>query len=246
MPYPILSVPQYPDVPAGFAGVPSVAVNPSPAAVVAQSGGVGGINSSLSNIIAPGGVLAPSALAPQPAPAWGIYTMGGVSPALSPTSVFQLDKRADRRISDYPQEQGAFASYNKVYVPFAGRVRMTLEGSLAQRTAFLNALDAICDDVNLYALVMPEKVYQSCNVTHYDFVRSARTGATLLVVDVWVEEVRNSPTATFTNTFAPSGASSVNAGLVAAIDATTAQLTSFGTPANPGNTGNWLSQMFDF
>ena len=247
MPYPIVTVPQYPDVPAGIPGVPAALINPNPSAVYALSGGIGGLPPSLSVFITSAGRLSQAPVnlpGIKNAVQWGIFYPDGITPALSPDSIVSVELRTDRRISDYPQEQGAFASYNKVYVPYSARVRMTKAGSVAARSQFLAALESIKNDTNLYTLVIPEITYRSCNVVHYDFLRRAQTGANMLIVDVWVEEVSESLTQTFTNTAAPSGASQQSIGPVQAQAATSAQLNTIGTPAVPGNSGNWLAQQF--
>ena len=241
MPFPTLAVPPYPDVPAGLPGVPSVSLYPSVVRRGALSGGVGGLPTSLSTLIAPQGQLLPAAFAPPVKQQWGIYAIGAVVPVIKPDSIFSVDVREDRRISNYPQEQGGFASYNKVFVPFAGRVRMTKSGSVSDKAAFLTLLRSLKNDTNLYSLMMPEASYQSCNIVHYDLVRTAKQGAQMLTVDVWVEEVNNSVTQTYSNTALPSAGSAFSAGPVPPLDATAAQLAQFGTPALPAP-GDWISR----
>lgn len=58
-------------------------------------------------------------------------------------STIEFDFEANYHISDYPQEQGAFQSYNKVQMPFECRVRLACGGTIAQRQAFINSLLAI-------------------------------------------------------------------------------------------------------
>ena len=58
-------------------------------------------------------------------------------------STIEFDFEANYHISDYPQEQGSFQSYNKVQMPFECRVRLACGGTIAQRQAFLNSLLAI-------------------------------------------------------------------------------------------------------
>lgn len=114
-------------------------------------------------------------------------------------SVGGLEFHQDYRISNAPQEQGAFLSYNKVQEPFVGRVTFYVGDSPSQRAGFLATVSALCASLQLYSLVMPEATYPSVNLTHYDFRRTAESGVSLLAVDVWCEQVRVSGTTAFSN-----------------------------------------------
>jgi hypothetical protein len=117
---------------------------------------------------------------------WGIFSATG-SPILTVDSVASVEYARDYRISDYPQEQGAFFSYNKVQTPFQGKVGFLLNQS---RFSFLNQIEAQLASLNFVTLVTPEITYPSANLTHYDFRRTSRNGVTMVLVTVWVEEVR--------------------------------------------------------
>jgi hypothetical protein len=145
-------------------------------------------------------------------------------------SVGSLDFRQDYRISTAPQEQGSFLSYNKVQDPFAGRVTFLVGGNDAQRSAFLATVAALVASISLFALVMPEMTYPSVNCTHFDFRRTARSGVSLLAVDVWVEQVRITGTTQYTAT--PSGADPVNAGAVQPVSPNDVSGSSGGAPVS--------------
>lgn len=166
-------------------------------------------------------------------PQWGLFTQAGgplfpgfsATPVinviasgvgLANTSVGEEAYRREYRISTAPQEQGAFLSYNKVQMPFDGRVSYIVSGLAEARAFFLQQLEVAAAALDLYALVMPEMVYPSVNIIHHDFRRTARRGLQLLEVDIWVEEVRITGTAQFSNgtTKAPSGADATQGGLV--------------------------------
>ena len=178
-------------------------------------------------------------------PQWGLFTLGN-QPAFASSgnfdvlgfnvsgiagsalqllgaggqSVGEFEYRQENRISSAPQEQGAFLSYNKVASPFSGRVAYIVGGLEAQRAAFIAAVDQKVSGLELLNLVMPEKTYLNVNVTHYDFRRTARSGISMFVVDIWVEEVRITAPAAFSNTKLPSSASNVNVGTVAPVTST--------------------------
>ena len=151
--------------------------------------------------------LPPSPLAPQ----WGIY-LDGV-PVVDADSVVTFDYRQEWTVSDYPLEQGAFQSYDKVQTPFDVRVRYAAGGSQQNRQALLDSIDDIAGTLTLFDVVTPEAVYQSVNVTHYDYRRTATNGVGLLQVDVWCVEVRVTAQAQFQNVQNPASASPTATGI---------------------------------
>lgn len=148
-------------------------------------------------------------------PDWGIF-LDGEQALPEANSVVSFNYKQDWSISDYPVEEGAFQSYDKVQLPFESRVRVTSGGSLQARAALLNAVDVIANSLDLYDIVTPEKIYSPVNVTHYDLNRSATNGVGMLSIDIWFIEVRVSSTTEFSNTAQPSAAGQQNSGVVQA------------------------------
>jgi hypothetical protein len=218
MTLPITPVPQYPNVP-NAPGVPPL---------VRQ---VGAVQSTVVQLVSDGAAIASLFQGPQ----WGLFTAAG-APAfagvtstpilnnlaagigISGQSVIEVGYSADNPISSAPQEQGAFSSYNKVARPYTGRVTYAVSGLQAFRTAFIQTCEMLRASLALLSLVMPEYTFASCNVVHYDLHRQERK-PTLLIVDIWVEEVRVTGTAAFSNTAtaSPSGANPQNGGTVQAL-----------------------------
>jgi hypothetical protein len=182
MPMPDLPVVQFPNVPA-LPGVPAV-LRIVGAPVLASANAV---------LIKAG--LGQFALGLNK-PVWGVFDTSGNPVAVS-DSVVDLDFKGDSRISNYPQEAGAFASYNKVQVPNESRVMLACGGTVAARSAFLAAIDAAKKSTNLYSVVTPEATYLSMNIVGYDLHREARNGSNLLLVALHIEEVRVNATAQF-------------------------------------------------
>ena len=163
---------------------------------------------------------------------WGIY-LGG-APVVLADNVVSFDLRKQWAISDYPVEQGAFASYNKVFIPFDGRFKFTAGGSDAKRQALLTSIEAIAGDLNLYTIVTPIAIYPSVNITHYDYSQTATNGVGLLSVDVWTEEVRETGAQAMSNTASPTASAQVNGGTVQPVAATRAQAAQTGPIAAAG------------
>jgi hypothetical protein len=201
--------------------------------------------------------LARSMLGPQ----WGLFTTAG-APAIVGDSVISVDYRRESKISDYPVEKGGFDSYNKVQLPADVRITFASSGvgsifssltsggaigaalsgvddAQANRTAFLASVEAAANSLTLFNAVTPEATYSGYNIIHYDYRRTAKNGATLILVEIWLEEVRVSATGTFTATKAANGASPQSGGTVQPTAPTAAQsaAVSSGVAAAAGNVG---------
>jgi hypothetical protein len=129
---------------------------------------------------------APSVGAAYGAPLWGIFSASGKQILVS-DSVKGFGYQRDYNISDYPQEQGAFASYNKVQVPYQARVDFLIGAS---RRDFLNSVEAAVQSLALVTVTTPEIPYMSANLKSYRYQRDARSGFSLILVTVMCEEIR--------------------------------------------------------
>lgn len=202
---------QFPNVPA-FPGVPAL-VRPVQIAVAR--------NTPLS--IALGTVENLLIQALQQTPRWGIFDLAGnqlginatqINPILSvlasqfsgavapSLSTLALDYVKETRVSDFPVEGGSFATYNKVELPANPLVTLTLAGTEDDRTTFLNAIDAACKSTNGYNIVTPTVTYTNYTIERYNYGRRAQRGATLLMVEVSLKEIRQ-VSASFTTATKP-------------------------------------------
>lgn len=153
-------------------------------------------------------------------PQWGIYQGG--SPVVVADSVKSFEYRQDYQVADFPVEQGAFQSYDKVQRPFDVRLRFSSSGSSTSRQALLDSIAAISGDTNVYDAVTPDAIYQSVNVDHYDY-RFTEGKPGLLIIDVWCIQIMASSPPSSQNSASPSAASPVNGGTVQASPATPSQ-----------------------
>lgn len=189
----------FPDVPE-YPGVPPLlrAGNSVIAAIPALAIGIGTLEGILGNSL-------------QQPVTWGIFDsdgdqLGGVNTsgntilgsleaqltgASTPVlSTLSFDFTREAKVSDFPIEQGQFASYNKVQNPASPVVTLALSGSEGDRTNFLNAIDAACISTELYSVVTPEVKYINYSIERYTYTRRADRGVTLLVVEISLKEVR--------------------------------------------------------
>lgn len=111
----------------------------------------------------------------------------GLGSTLSTNSV---DYSKDTRVSDFPIEQGSFASYNKVETPASPIVTLCLTGSENNRRTFLDAIDKATKSTDLYSVVTPEVTYIDYSIERYNYSRRSSKGATLLIVEITLKEIR--------------------------------------------------------
>jgi hypothetical protein len=111
----------------------------------------------------------------------------GLGATLS-TGAIEFSKES--RVSDFPVERGGFASYNKVEMPASPVVTLCFGGTEADRSAFLAAIDLASKSTDLYDVVTPEVTYAGYSVERYNYQRRSSKGATLLVLEVTLKEVR--------------------------------------------------------
>lgn len=145
-------------------------------------------------------------------PRWGIYREGQL--AIRPDSFGGLEFRQDWAIADFPLEQGAFETYDKVNSPYALRIRLSAGGSEANRTSFLRTAHELSDSDDMFDVLTPEKTYTQVNISHLDYRRESRNGAGLITVDLWFLEIRMNAVTAFSDTKQPQGASPVSNGTV--------------------------------
>lgn len=178
---------------------------------------------------------------------WGVYATGTNTKVLFPDSIVSIEYQTESRVSTYPQEQGAFTSYNKVVVPFESHVRMTkmrLNKQQVQTSPddqspddigdFLDKCEAAKASLDLYDIITPDATYKSVTITRLSIKRDERNGAAMVTVDMGFQQVRVSKaSAGFSSTAAVSGQDPVNNGSVQATPAPTTPTYRGNAPATP-------------
>ncbi len=138
-------------------------------------------------------------------PLWGMYDQDGRQ-ALVFDAFLGVRFRNGGKISSFPVEQGGFSSFNKVDTPYDAAIRLAHSGDMASRNVMLSVLERIVRSTDLYSVVTPEIVYASANLVNYAYTRDTRGGSSQLIVELYLEEVRQTAVAQFTETEEPSGA----------------------------------------
>lgn len=151
---------------------------------------------------------------------WGIFDQNGTT-VVNPDNVVAVDDGVEYRVPTYPLEEGGFESYNKVATPIDVHLAMSKGGALIERQEFLKSLKALVPKLDLYHVVTPEEVFINMNIVAARKSRHLGAGATMITVEVTLQEIRVGAKATLSSSKEPSGASPVNNGSV--------QTTSFDT-----------------
>lgn len=121
---------------------------------------------------------------------WGIFNEYGV-PLLLADNVISLQYENKSRVVNAPIERGTFASYNKISDPWKATVQMSKgSGGALERGAFLAQLEILSKSTLRFIVITPEFVYKFANIVGYDLAREAKDGATLIKVNVHLEEIR--------------------------------------------------------
>lgn len=166
----------------------------------------------------------------NPTPQWAITDSTG-NAALSPDSVIEFEYRGEMKICSHPVEQGSFSSYNKVACPFDVRMVLSCNGNgPMSRDQFLSAIETMRESTDLVSIVTPDDVYDNCNLVHVDYRREARQGVSLIMVQLWFQEVRQGSSTT-TSTAQPDGADPSQQGQVSPINPTTQQQSAYNDTA---------------
>lgn len=121
---------------------------------------------------------------------WGIFNEYGV-PLLLADNVISLQYENKSRVVNAPIERGTFASYNKISDPWKATVQMSKgSGGALERGAFLAQLEILSKSTLRFIVITPEFVYKFANIVGHDLAREAKDGATLIKVNVHLEEIR--------------------------------------------------------
>lgn len=155
-------------------------------------------------------------------PQWQITDANGAE-LLTPDSVIEFEYRGEMKVSQYPMEQGSFASYNKIEMPFDARMTVACNGNGSMtRDAFLGTIEALRKSLILISIVTPDATYQNCNLVHFDYRRESRQGISLILAQLWFQEIRIVSAGT-TTTAQPDGADPKANGQLSPVDPTPQQ-----------------------
>lgn len=131
--------------------------------------------------------------------AWGLFDPATGQAVIRPDTFLGLEYRSSTRISNYPLEEGAFESYNKVNDPFDIVIGMACGGDQTTVAEFLATAKTLSASLDLYTVATPDEIFESVNIERYDYKRSQRSGAWLVTVNFYLKEIRVNGDTEFTN-----------------------------------------------
>ena len=218
--------------------------------VVPDVPGVPALSRLATSVVAPVVTLTADAASIRRAfqgPQWGVFLNG--APYFPDAVVLGVELREGYRVASHPVENGGFAAYNKVKEPWDARLILAFDGTdnsllgntlgnadlftaglaggqttgQSNRALAIARLRAAVASLDMFSVVTPEFTWPSANVVRYEVNRRGGN-ASLLVVDVMVEEVRVAAPPDFTDTQNPEGADAVNGGTPQTTDPTPQQV----------------------
>jgi hypothetical protein len=178
MPSVFIPTPQFPNVPI-LPGVPQLA-RP-----------IGALAAVLPAIISKLQVQAmPQVLfqAVKALPVWGVFDVTG-SQVIAPDSIMAFGLRAEYRVSDYPVQDGQFASYDKVTVPAEIMLRMVKGSTLQDRVNFEDACEFVAASLDTYSIITPERTYTNMNPFRFEVNRVERKGAFFIEAEMYFRKI---------------------------------------------------------
>ena len=121
---------------------------------------------------------------------WGVFMVGTRNPVFDVDSCHSFDFEKETKVSNFPVENGAFATYNKVIEPITVKIRLAVSG-LDRLQAFLTSLSAETNSTNLYNVRTPEVGYTNTfTISKFRYNRTKDKGAYVIFADLTLTEVR--------------------------------------------------------
>ena len=125
-----------------------------------------------------------------PPKVWGIFSSTNKL-LLEPDNIVSVKDVEKSKVSNFPVEENAFASYNKVQEPFDVKVMMTKGGTSKEIEDFISTVRILKKRTSkLVSIVTPEDVFLSATLEAFDYSREAGKGQNLVHVLCQFVEVR--------------------------------------------------------
>lgn len=118
------------------------------------------------------------------------------------------------KVSDFPVEQGSFATYNKVRHAAVCHVRLAITDDPARRGAFIEALATLAGSTRTMNIVTQDATYLNQTLESYTIVRAPQHGWGKVIADLMFIEVRE-VFAAYANAKMPGANGSKSSGQVA-------------------------------
>jgi hypothetical protein len=159
---------------------------------------------------------------PAVQPLWGVFDATTLKSVLNADSFLSFRGKGATKLVDFPIQNGAFNTYDKVRIPGTVTLRISKSGTVSDRAALLAQVNALLASITLYSVVTPEQTYTNMNMEDFELVRDDQRGAFFFTqLDLNFREIRPVTAVYTTTTSAP--------------DLSNAQAPAAQPPANLGN-----------
>lgn len=130
-----------------------------------------------------------------PRPIYAIVNSETFEPLTVPDSWGEFAPRFESQTSDYPVEQGAFATYNKVRRPTAVAVTLVKTGSDVARFTWFAAIQQaeVQSPTTLYTLISPQGVYIDYTILSMAYEVRPDRGSNMLFLTIQFVQIPQIP-----------------------------------------------------
>lgn len=91
-------------------------------------------------------------------------------------------------------------------IPGAPTIVNTFLSAPSLLSGVVSSITGTASAIPLFNVLAPEKIYLNMSVSHYDYKRTSINGLGVIVADIWLLEIRQTATSSFTNTQLPTAA----------------------------------------
>ena len=121
---------------------------------------------------------------------WGIYDAITFQPVFDYDSFRSFKITDTSKVSDFPVEEGAFATYNKVSKAYRTEIELAVSDQPYRRTAFLTQLMSVRKSLDLMHIVTQDYIYLNATLESYITSRVTKGGVGQVVAHLSFIEVR--------------------------------------------------------
>jgi hypothetical protein len=144
---------------------------------------------------------------------WAIVYNDVGTKVINPDSFVNFEYVEERKIPNYPVQNGSFSNYNKVALPFDIRLTITCNGNgVMTKEQFLTTLDGMMDTLTLFSIITPDITFPSCNLINVDYRKESTRGATMIIAELSFKEIRVTASSSTPTTVKPEGSAPLSGG----------------------------------
>lgn len=113
----------------------------------------------------------------------------GSTQAIIADSCISVGTKKENNVSEFPIQNGGFASYNKVILPMMQKVRLAKTGSSQDINIFITQIEKYANDLTLVNVVTDGYTFQNYTISSWDCSRTSQNGVHLVEVEIGLKQV---------------------------------------------------------